>query len=268
MIKSEILSIIESLIIDDLIIKLPSYQGKMDENIFKELKNKMINIGGVWKTNKQGWLFKIDPTPLLDQLKSGKDVNIFQDHQFFFTPRAVFDFLIDWPNQDYKLELPTKISISNAIKFLEPEAGEGHILDYFKDTFGKIKFPVYTHCCESMPRNIEILRSKGYEPIHHDFLSLDKHYDGYFDLIIANPPFSNNQYIKHIMKMYDVTKEGGTIFTVAPNSYTNNDNRVCDDFRFWLKSVHAMEKPIPPALFKENKAGAKCNAIWIDVLYS
>lgn len=265
MVKVDISSTIDALVVEDKLIKLPSYFGQLPDAEFKELKKRMTAIGGAWKTNKQGWLFKTDPTPFLEQLRAGNDVNIFQDHQFFFTPEGVFDFMINWPEQEWKLEIPS--FGKDDFNFLEPEAGEGHIIDYFHKQFSITK-NINIFCCESMPRNIEILKAKGYGPFCDDFLKLKGPMNGFFDLIIANPPFSNNQYIDHIYKMYDVTKEGGTILTIAPDNYSDSNDPKRVEFRDWLRSVHAMEKPVPKKLFRENKAGAKTNVIWIDVLYS
>jgi len=267
MAKVDVSSTIEALIIEGNLIRLPSYFGQLPEAEFKELKKRMSNIGGAWKTNKQGWLFKTDPTPFLTKLRAGTDVNIYQDHQFFFTTREVFDFMIDWDlHHAWKLELPTHLSSNSNVNFLEPEAGEGHIIEYFMEKFGKTK-NLKVFCCETMDRNAEILASKGFTPFRRDFLKLKEH-DNFFDLIIANPPFSDNQYIEHIYKMYDVTREGGTILTIAPDNYNDSNDKKRMEFKEWLHSVHAIEKSVPPKLFKGNGANVKTNVIWIDVLYS
>lgn len=266
--KTDISSALQALVVEGNLIKLPSHYGQLPDAEFKELKKSLSNIGGSWKTNKQGWLFKTDPTPFLEKLRSRTVVNIYQDNQFFYTTKEVFNHMIDWDYEySWKLELPTRISSANGIKFLEPEAGEGHIIEYFKEKYGETK-GLEIFCCEPFERNIEILKSKGHKPFVKDFLSLDKKYNNFFDLIIANPPFSDNQYIDHIYKMYDVTKEGGTILTIAPDNYNDTNNKKRLEFKEWLHSVHAIEKDVPVKLFRGNKANVKTRVIWIDVLYS
>jgi len=263
MAKVDISSTIDSLIIDGNLIKLPSYFGQLPDAEFKELKKQMSNIGGQWKTNMQGWLFKTDPSSFLNTLRDGKEVNIFQDNQFFFTPKPVFDYMVNWPDDDWELELPY-----GKVKFLEPEAGEGHIIEYFKERYSDRLKDVTIECCEPFHRNQELLKNKGFNIIADDFMSLGKKYNNYYDVVIANPPFAENAYIDHIYKMYDVTREGGAILTVAPDNYNKSNDKKRIEFKEWLKSVHALEKQIPSPLFKANKAGAKTNVIWIDVLYS
>lgn len=260
-------SIIESLTIDGLVVRPPAHI--LPDAIFKELSKRMKKIGGVWKTNKKGWLFKTDPTSFITELKAGKKVDIYQDFQFFFTPDEVLEFITHWPEIDLELEWP---SPTQDFRFCDPSAGEGHIIRWFTKKFisgEELPERIRIDACEIMPRNRELLEKlPGVNIIANDFLTLSWKYDSIYDLIIANPPFSENQYIKHIYRMYDLIKEGGTLITVAPNNFEDSNDPERIEFRDWLKTTHANVKPIPPKLFKKNKAGAKTVAIWIDILYS
>ena len=79
-------------------------------------------------------------------------------------------------------------------KILEPSAGFGHLADAVV-ALGVPKDKI--DCVELFNDLSKALQLKGYHVVHNgNFLSYSK---GGYDRIIANPPFSNNQDIMHVM---------------------------------------------------------------------
>lgn len=98
---------------------------------------------------------------------------------------------------------------------LEPSAGKGDLADKIRDKMNDVhgsswrndKYIPDLDCIELQQDLQSILRGKGHRVIHNDFLTLC----GYkkYDLIVANPPFSNGA--KHLLKMLEMQKSGGSI---------------------------------------------------------
>ena len=89
---------------------------------------------------------------------------------------------------------------------LEPEAGDGAILDELPDF-------VYTCCYEIDPALRHILVSKGYAP-GDDFTECLL--GPVFDAVIMNPPFEDNLYVEHIYKALECLKPGGRLIALVP----------------------------------------------------
>ena len=96
---------------------------------------------------------------------------------FYPTP----DFLID--------KMLEKVNLSKVKYILEPSAGKGNIIEKLKD---KIYHRTEINAIEINPELQSVLRGEGYQVIDTDFLS---HMGGeMYDLIIANPPFSEGEH--------------------------------------------------------------------------
>jgi methylase of polypeptide subunit release factors len=100
---------------------------------------------------------------------------------------------------------------------LEPSAGKGAIIEFLKEE----KRVREIHAIEKDQEMVSILRGKRIKVIDYDFLSFngtDK-----YDLIIANPPFSDGE--KHLLKAIDILYSGHIVFLLnaetLKNPYTN-----------------------------------------------
>lgn len=63
--------------------------------------------------------------------------------------------------------------------------------------------------------------------------------DDKFDLIVANPPFTNGQDIAHIRKMYDLLADGGQLITISSPSWEFREQKKYKEFREWIEEVGA-----------------------------
>ena len=121
---------------------------------------------------------------------------------------------------------------------LEPSAGKGDIVDFICsincDGYQRKGSARKIYCIERDPSLQYILQGKEYKVIDSDFLSHKSTYP--FDLIIANPPFSNGD--EHFLKMWEVVKDGGEVYCIlnaetVRNPYTEKRklvSRIIDQY--------------------------------------
>lgn len=221
-------------------VKLPAQQ--LDRKIYLEVAKKLELIGGKWKGGKVfAFVFQSDPTELLQQIQGGENVNLKKEFQFFATPSHLADRMARMANINPDLQDPEQM-------ILEPSAGQGAIIKAIKAYAHNDQF---IHCFEPMPVNKTMLEKiDGVIHIGDDFLE----YKGgnKWHIIIANPPFSKNQDIDHIRKMYSVLANGGTLVTIASKHWQFASNKKETDFRNWLDEIGAEVEEIPAGEFSES----------------
>lgn len=219
--------------IEGNVVKLPPVQ--LDRDVYLKVKKSLELIGGKWKSGKiQGFVFPEDPTELLAQIAGGEKRDLKKEYQFFETPDDIADRLVKLAN------------IQPGEDILEPSAGRGAIVKAIHR-----KFPgrrVYG--CELMELNLSFLKKiEGFTLMHRDFLAdcNDK-----YNVIIANPPFSKNQDINHIMKMESILHPGGRLVSVASTHWQFAQGKAEEAFRQWLDRKNAQVYPISAGEFKES----------------
>lgn len=216
-------------------IQLPT--GQLDRKLYMEVAKSLELIGGKWKGGKvAGFVFPNDPTELLEQIATGEKRNLKKEFQFFSTPNELCDTLVEL----------TDIHASHSV--LEPSAGQGAIINaiYRGSMLRQID------CCELMDVNrIFLSKIKNVRIIQNDFLMLKNH-ENSFDRIIANPPFSKNQDIDHIMKMWECLKPKGRIVSIASRHWLQSSNKKEVAFRKFLEDNQAEIIDVDAGKFKES----------------
>ena len=216
-------------------VRLPNVQLKPNE--YQEVKKTLENVGGKWNTQGQGFFFDHDPRPLMEQLIGGAKVNLKQDFQFFATP----DELVS--------EMIKRADIKKTDVVLEPSAGQGAIVKQLIPLAKKVDM------CEFMEQNRDLLVSDGYKVSCANFLELDAQYT--YDKIVANPPFSKNQDVDHVMKMYSHLNEGGKIVAIMSTTWKTGKQKKQVAFREFLAEVGAIETEVAEGTFKDSGTGVK-----------
>ena len=219
-------------IVEGFVLKLP---GELDyKGEYIPFKQKMDLIGGKWTGGKvMGFKFATDPNELLGLVK-GDTSKVKKESQFFGTPEHVADFML------------SLVSIYNSDRVLEPSAGRGALVEAIRRNT-----TVDVECYENMEINQVFLKKvEGVKFMGGDFLAAN--IKEKYDVIIANPPFSNNQDIEHIRKMYTSLKPGGNIVTLASKSWTFGQQKKQVEFREWLEEIDAERYEIPAGAFKES----------------
>lgn len=215
------------------IVKLPGIQLERKEYI--EVKKHLELIGGKWKGGKvQGFVFETNPSDLLAQISNGEKRNLKKEFQFFETP----DFLAD--------RLVELAEIKDKDVVLEPSAGRGAIVRAIHRKFPAMDVFGY----ELMDINQTFLaKLNHFKLLGSDFL---KECNTDFDIIIANPPFSKNQDIVHVMKMFSHLKPGGRLVSIISPHYEFASGKKEATFRKWLEEVEADIHPVDTGTFKDS----------------
>lgn len=227
--------------VEGMVVKLPAEQ--LSRDIYNDVKKHLELIGGKWKSGKtQGFVFQEDPTELLAAVANGEQRNLKKEFQFFPTPVLVAHEMVDM--------VPY---IEEHFKILEPSAGDGALIKALIN--GASTMPsglnIKVDCFELMELNrMKLSKIEGANLIGEDFLQCDLK-DAY-DIIIANPPFTKNQDIDHIRKMYEVCKPGGIIITLSSPSWMLGSQKKQKEFHQWLTSIGASITEIDAGAFKDS----------------
>lgn len=232
--------------LEDNVLKLPQVQ--FNKKSYAEAKKWIEEAGGSWQGGKvQGFTFPFNPERVFAILNEGKRCNLAQDFQFFETPPDVADWLVMLAG-----------GIHEHDKVLEPSAGRGALVK----AIHRSSPDVVVDCYEMMPENKELLSGLGgINIIGDDFTksTIGKKYTK----IIANPPFSGNQDIRHVRMMYDMLEPGGTLASITSAHWEFAEEKTCRDFRQWLEDVGGAKYEIESGAFKESGTGIRTLAIVI-----
>jgi len=235
--------------IDGNVIRLP--KTDLGKELYGEVKTIIESNGGSWTGGKvAGFVFKFDPSSIFNKLQSGEKVNNKKKFQFFGT------------SPELARELVIKAGLNKSSKkILEPSAGQGAIVNAIANALPG----TWVDVCENMAENLEILEQHpNVHFICEDFLSIDKKYHNYYDRIIANLPFSNNQDIDHVMKMYECLKPGGRMVSIMSISWKHGTQKKQENFKQWLKEMNAQEEKVPAGAFKKSGTTVETIIITID----
>ena len=227
--------------LEDNVLKLPQVQ--FNKKSYAEAKKWIEEAGGSWMGGKvQGFTFPFNAERVFSILHEGKRCN-----QFFATPPEVADWLVMLAGGVHEDE-----------KVLEPSAGTGAIIDAIHRSCPD----VIVDCYELMPENKEILSKKdNIRILGDDFTKCDV---AQYDKIIANPPFSKNQDIRHVRRMYECLNPGGVLAAITGPHWEFGSESECKDFRQWLEDNGGKKFEIEEGTFKESGTGTKTIAIVIN----
>lgn len=202
-----------------------------DKDFAAEVAKRLSGIGGKWTTKAQGFVFDFDPSDLLAEISTGTKRNLKKEFQYFETPERLAKQLVELAE------------IKDGQNILEPSAGKGAIVRKCPAGNFVFVYEVNELFHEQLQTLDVILAGK-------DFLQADESVK--FDRIVANPPFSKNQDIDHIRKMYGVLAAGGVLVSIASTHWQMSNNKKEAEFREWLDEAEAEVMPVPSGAFKES----------------
>lgn len=230
-------SLLKCNVVDNVVHLPPLSDGPLPN--YNHVRTSLMNAGGKYKKNT--FVFSGPAQPIMDKLTGGEKVNLKKECQFFPTPAKVALKMID--------ELPY---LEMWMKVLEPSAGDGAILKQIMRFDNTASKKLIFDCYELMDINQEKLKQLSYVNLMGtDFLK-DCIVQDYYDVVIANPPFTNNQDIDHIYKMYEVLKPGGTLVTLASTCWYTGSQKKQKDFRDWLNEIGVEPVDLERGDFKES----------------
>lgn len=176
------------------------------------------------------------------------------DKDFYPTPNNVIESmrqLVDW---------------SSVTSILEPSAGKGDIVDHLNNYFSSRKVIKW----DVIEKNEElrgILFSKNYNLVGSDFLQYETASE--YDLIIANPPFSEGE--KHLMKMIalaenQVYKDCQIVCLLNSETLNNTYSNHRKSLRHLLDQHNAEIKPLGQVFTSaERKTAVNVSMVYLKV---
>lgn len=196
-IDPEVADILSRATIGSDILVLPPEQ--LERKLYEKVAKVIKLAGGVWKTNKKGFLFNSDPREKLGlALDSGVIVDEKKKRQAFYTPMAIANEVAD-------------IAYVSGMAVLEPSAGDGNLVEACLRA-GAIS----VDCIEIEKSCKEKLEGPKRKVTIGDFMTIEP-YDK-FDRIVMNPPFTKGQYHKHIARALEWLYDGGRLYAIVPDT--------------------------------------------------
>lgn len=237
-----------SLICEGNVAKLPTTQL----NNYAELKKTLTKACGKYKRNT--FEFPYPAKSIVESLMSGKSIDFKKEFQFFPTPTE----LVERVCQDIIFD-------KDEINILEPSAGHGafikHVLTLNEDIKKNVFMIELSELNFSILKDLDLPKANQLYIEKADFLETKDHI--LYDLILANPPFTKNQDIDHIKKMYSLLSDGGQLLTLSSTSWVRGSQKKQVEFREWLDDAGATCTAIDQGAFKSS--GTNVATMYINI---
>ena len=202
---------------------------------YAEVNALLIGLGGRWNTGTHAHEFAGDAREVLSEVLATGQAFTNKDYEFFRT------------TQDLVKELMASVPLTQGMRVLEPEAGDGAIALAAATKVGLEN----VQCIELMPRNVDALKSMGFaldEP--QDFLAVEP--AEVYDAVLMNPPFSNGRDAAHILHAMGFVKPGGYLSAIASTTWQTEQSAAAQAFREFVAHHGAEVRQIARGAFKES----------------
>ena len=176
--------------------------GELDRKTYTDTNKLLESIGLKWNRKLKAHVSSEDVSEKwYNMIDTGEWVDIQKEYQYFPTPKEIVQQMIDmidWGGRPYALE---------------PSFGSGNIL--FEIPHEKC---AKVYGCELNTDMFKETKSKSIgienmELSNIDFLEVD----GVFNIILANPPFTKLQSIKHFNHMVELLNQNGQLVCILPS---------------------------------------------------
>lgn len=164
---------------------------------------------------------------------------------YFPTPRALADKVV------------AQGELRPGLTVLEPSAGKGDLAEAILRAEPGVKLSVIERQ-ETLRR---ILEAKGLRLVGRDFL---EHTD-YYDRIIQNPPFEDNQDIDHVYHAFRLLNPGGILVSIMSKGPMFRQGKKEQAFRAWLEDHGAEVEDNPAGAFLSSDRPTGVQTITVKV---
>jgi phospholipid N-methyltransferase len=206
----------------------------LNRDTYNEVKKLLEGINGKWNKKINGFSFNSPIEKEIARILDGEKINLNKQFQFFETPDIICR------------QMAEAVEIKPNSKILEPSAGRGAIINAIHAVCPDVKVDV----CELMPQNIEVLKQmENVTIVGEDYLQYSP--STKYDIILANPPFTKNQDIKHLQKMYNDLAIGGVMVCITSRHWQIANNKEEKSFKQWLQNKSHKIVEIPRKTFEK-----------------
>ncbi len=229
--------------------------GQLDRSLYEEVNEILVRLGGKWKGGRtKAHLFPYDPRPLLAGVLETRDMPPKNPTAFFPTPPRLVASVMNSPRFD---------DIQNGDAVLEPSAGFGALAEGMRKRLAHRQ--VQIDCCEILPINQQVLRSRGFELVCDDFLTYQP--EKRYRAIVMNPPFTlatdRQAYMTHITHAWNLLEDGGFLIAFAPSRYTFRTEKKWYDFLSFVLTYGGWEE-LPEKSFHESGTDSVITLITLE----
>ncbi len=217
-------------------------EGQLDRKLYTSVNKVLTAIKGKWSRKDKAHIFNTSPMEILEEiLLTGEYIDSKKEFQFFETPVALARQLVGMAD------------IKDGETILEPSAGKARIAAQIDDC------GYNCDCIEFNPDNRTYLADAGYELVGDDFME----FDGKYDVVIANPPFSKQQDIDHVNRMIDLANR--RVISIMSASVLFRDNKKTVAFRERVAELGGTIDSLPDNTFLESGTAVKTCVVCVDV---
>lgn len=203
--------------------------------------NKVLNAaGGKWNRKQACHVFDGDATDRIDQIILTGSVVVPKDEfDYFPTPDAL------------AAEMVRRANIRSGDRVLEPSAGCGRIVRAMPQ-------PQLITAIEINPEMAHQMHDArlGVHVICKDFACCGEEL-GMFDRIVMNPPFRNQQDLRHATHALSFLRDGGNLISIMSAGVLFRENRATVEFRELVRRHRASFEELPDNTFKESGTGVR-----------
>lgn len=232
-VPSEVIEVLRQCTATGNVLVLPAVE--LPRDLYIATDKHLKRLGGKWRRGV-GHVFPsgTDVASLLaSTVNTGKTTDEKQATQFFETPEHIASLMCAeaWHG------------LGSADRVLEPSAGLGAIAKPLRDRFPAADI----HVCEQHEGRASELTAAGFHVVARDFLTYAPPFT--YDRIVANPPFSGRQDVKHFLRMWDLLSDGGRLVCVLGAGIGYRMGRAEEEVNEII-AAHGDLRDLPPASFR------------------
>lgn len=226
--------------------------GELPKNVYAEVDEALVRLGGQWHGRKRAHFFKFPVENKLKAILAGDDVFPAKNPTAFFpTSEALAAKVV--------AESRALHSVPVGGVVLEPGVGRAALVR----ALWAVRPDLVVEACEIDECHRSALAGEKIKFIGNDFLEL--HEDRLFDVIIANPPFAVDgdkwAWATHLEKMRRLLKDGGVLIAIVPTQIEFVQRRRVAELREWILSNGRIVANAPNA-FTEAGTNVKTATIY------
>jgi len=220
---------------------------QLDRETYLRVAKVLTAARGKWNRKANGHVFPFDPRELIGAVvEDGVVVDAKRTLQFFETP------------DDLAKRMVGLSGIGEGEIALEPSAGQGRIVRHLMARGAMVD------AVEIDPENCKALRAiPDIRCVcEQDFLEYAKVDAAQYDAVVMNPPFSNNQDIKHIHAAWQFVRPGRRLIAICSEGPFFRQDGTAKEFRAWLEEIGADAVKLPDDTFRESGTGVATRIIF------
>jgi hypothetical protein len=199
----------------------------LDRRLYSRVNDILVELGGAWNRKAKAHVFEADPRNAIEAVIASGVVVRGRDLGWFPTPPAVVARVMELAD------------VRAGQTVLEPSAGEGALALAARARLASIV------CVELHAGRAAVLRSRGFEVVEQDFLSLQSEHR--FDRIV----------VLHVTHALQFLAPGGRLVAVVSAGVSFRTDRQTREFRQRIDEMGGSLHELPEGAFEDSGTGVR-----------